>query len=216
MYILVACEESQAVCVEFRKIGHIAFSCDIQECTGLHPEWHIVGDVLPLLNGKCSFTTQSGDFYDVPDKWDMIIAFPPCTYLSNAGNRVLYNKDGTVNQERFNKGMAAREFFLKILSADCDKIAVENPKHNTIFNIPPYSQQIQPYYFGHPCTKLTRLWLKNLPILMATDIVVPVSSFLPNSSSNDKGCCISNKSRDRSKTFPGVAAAMAQQWGTIF
>lgn len=214
MFILVACEESQAVCIKFRELGHIAYSCDIQECSGGHPEWHIIGDVLPLLNGKCEFTTQIGKKCFMPDRWDMIIAFPPCTYLSNAGNRSLYNEDGTVNQERFKKGMAAREFFMRIFTSDCDRICIENPKHNTIYNIPPYTQQIQPYYFGHPCTKLTRLWLKNLPILMATDIVVPVDSYLPNGK-RSKGCCISNKSRDRSKTFSGVAAAMATQWGNI-
>lgn len=213
MFVLIACEESQAVCIEFRKLGHIAFSCDIQKCSGGHPEWHIVGDVLPLLNGKCDFFTESGIEYSIFDRWDLIIAFPPCTFLSNAGNRVLYNKDGTLNHKRFLKGMAAREFFMKILAADCDKICVENPKHNSIYNIPPFSQQIQPYYFGHPCTKLTRLWLKNLPILMATDIVIPNDSYLPNSSSGSPGCCKSNKSIDRSKTFPGVAAAMAAQWG---
>lgn len=143
---------------------------------------------------------------------DVFSVFNELTYLSNAGNGFLYKKDGSINIERYNKGLAARNFFISILSADCDKICVENPKHNTIYNIPPYSQQIQPYYFGHPVTKTTRLWLKGLPILMATDIVPCKDSYLPNSGYS-KGTCISNKSVDRSKTFPGVAAAMASQWG---
>lgn len=212
MYILVACEESQAVCSAFRSKGHNAYSCDISDCSGGHPEWHIKGDVLPLLNGYCCVSTVSDNSFYLDQKWDMIIAFPPCTYLSNAGNGSLYKKDGSINIERYNKGLAARNFFISILSADCDKICVENPKHNTIYNIPPYSQQIQPYYFGHPVTKTTRLWLKGLPILMATDIVPCKDSYLPNSGYS-KGTCISNKSVDRSKTFPGVAAAMASQWG---
>lgn len=114
MNVLVACEESQAVCIEFRKKGHDAYSCDIQDCSGAFPEYHIKGDVLPLLNGDCDFTTCDGQKHYISGSWDMIIAFPPCTYLSNAGNGSLY-KNGKLNVDRFNKGLAAKDFFLKNL-----------------------------------------------------------------------------------------------------
>lgn len=209
--ILVACEESQVVCIAFRKAGHSAFSCDLQDCSGNRPEWHIKEDVLPLINGKCSFNTCDGLNHTIENSWDMIIAFPPCTYISNAGSRHLY-KNGKLNHERFNKGLAARDFFMKIYNADCKKICIENPIHNSIYGIPPFSQQIQPYYFGHPVMKTTRLWLKGLPILWATDLVACTDTFLPTSSGR-KGICSSHKSIDRSKTFSGIASAMAAQWG---
>lgn len=203
MKILVACEESQAVTIELRKLGHEAYSCDIQDCSGGFPEWHLKADVIQLLD----------------EKWDMIIAFPPCTYLSNAGARHLY-KGGQLQLDRYEKGIAAKEFFLKILNAQCDKIAIENPIHSKIFDMPPYTQQIEPWMFGHDVTKRTRLWLKGLPPLFATDIVIPSKTYLPSSCSRFKG---TGKNKDtkhgsieRSKTFNGIAKAMAQQWTAAY
>lgn len=144
MKILVACEESQAVTIELRKLGHEAYSCDIEPCSGGHPEWHLQQDVLPLLK----------------EKWDMIIAFPPCTYLSNAGACRLYPTKGVLNVERYKEGLKAKEFFMAFLNADCERIAVENPVSSKVFEMPKHTQEIQPYYFGHPYTKKTRLWLK--------------------------------------------------------
>ena len=146
MRILVACEESQEVCKAFREKGHEAYSCDVQPCSGGHPEWHLQQDVIPLLK----------------EKWDMIIAFPPCTYLSNAGACRLYPKKGQLDEERYQKGLEAKEFFMSFYNADCPRIAIENPVSSRIFEMPPHSQEIQPYMFGHPYTKKTRLWLKGL------------------------------------------------------
>lgn len=137
MKILVACEESQAVTKEFRKLGHEAYSCDIIECSGGHPEWHIQQDVTELLK----------------QKWDMIIAFPPCTYMSNAGAARLYPKKGQINEERYQKGLLAKEFFMQFYNADCPKIAIENPIATRVFNLPAYSQIIQPFEHGHPFSK---------------------------------------------------------------
>lgn len=139
MKILVACEESQRVCIEFRKRGHEAYSCDIEPCSGGHPEWHLQQDVIPLLN----------------QHWDMIIAFPPCTYLTNAGARHLY-KGGVLNQERYKKGIEAKQFFMKFYNADCEKISIENPTPSRIFELPEKTQVLQPYQFGHPFTKRTK------------------------------------------------------------
>ena len=144
MRILVACEESQAVTIELRRLGHEAYSCDIQECSGGHPEWHIRGDVLPLLNGDCEFNTMDGERHTISGRWDMIIAFPPCTYLSNAGACRLYPKKGQLDMERYKKGLQAKEFFLKFLNADCDRIAVENPVSSSVFEMPKHTQEIQP------------------------------------------------------------------------
>lgn len=163
MKILVACEESQAVTKELRTLGHEAYSCDIIECSGGHPEWHIMQDVIPLLDGNCSFKTMDAVEHTVPDKWDMIIAFPPCTYLSNAGACRLYPHKGQIDMERYKKGLEAKEFFLKFLNANCDRIAVENPVSSKVFDMPKHTQEIQPYMFGHPFTKKTRLWLRGLP-----------------------------------------------------
>ena len=152
MKVLVACEESQRVCIEFRKLGHEAYSCDIQDCSGGHPEWHIKDDTLKYLEG-----------------WDLIIAHPPCTYLTNCGAPSLF-KGGKMNEERYKKGLEAKKFFLKLLNAPCEKICVENPTPLRIFELPPHSQVIQPYFFGDPFQKRTLLWLKNLPLLIPTDI----------------------------------------------
>lgn len=194
MRVLVACEESQAVTIELRKLGHEAYSCDIEPCSGGHPEWHMQQDVLPLLE----------------ERWDMIIAFPPCTYLSNAGNRWLF-QGGELNMERYEKGLAAKKFFMRILDADCPRVAVENPMHTKIYDMPAHTQEIQPWQFGHPFTKKTRLWIKGLPLLIPTEIVQPERCFLPSSRSGENGFAARN-SKARSKTFPGIAKAMADQW----
>ena len=217
MNIFVPCEESQAVTIELRKLGHNAFSGDIIECSGGHPEWHIQGDALKLINGNCTFQTMDGQTHTIEGTWDMIIAFPPCTYLSNAGACRLYPKKGQLNMERYQKGLEAKEFFLKFLNADCPRIAVENPVSSSVFEMPKHTQEIQPYMFGHPYTKKTRLWLRGLPNLEATDLVEPVGPYCPaGTGRKDRSKYGSAKrgedAKNRSKTFPGVAKAMAEQW----
>ena len=217
MKILVACEESQAVTKELRRLGHEAYSCDIIECSGGHPEWHIMQNVLPLLDGFCEFNTMDGEYHMIFGKWDMIIAFPPCTYLSNAGACRLYPKKGQLDMERYQKGLEAKEFFLKFLNADCPRIAVENPVSSTIFEMPKHTQEIQPYMFGHPYTKKTRLWLRGLPPLIPTDMVESIGPYCPaGTGRKDRSKYGSAKrgedAKNRSKTFPGIARAMAEQW----
>ena len=209
MNVLIACEESQRVCAEFRRLGHRAFSCDIQECSGGHPEWHVNGDVLPLLDGKCSFTTQDGEMHSIDSKWDLIIAHPPCTYLSNAGARHLYPK-GILNKARFEKGDAAKEFFMKFYTAKCEHIAVENPVPSRIYDLPQYSQIIEPWMFGHPVQKATCLWLIGLPNLMPTDICEERQSTKVAGNWFNAGG--KERQKNRSKTFQGIAKAMAEQW----
>ena len=217
MNVLVACEESQAVTIELRKLGHRAFSCDLLECSGGHNEWHIQADVLPLLNGNCTFETADAHTHTQAGRWDMIIAFPPCTYLSNAGACRLYPRKGELDMERYQKGLAGKEFFLKILGADCPRIAVENPVSSKVFDMPPHSQEIQPWQFGHPVTKKTRLWLRGLPPLMATDIVEPTSPYCPAGTGRKNrekygAAKRGEDAKNRAKTFEGIAAAMATQW----
>lgn len=201
MRVLVACEESQAVTIELRRLGHEAYSCDIIECSGGHPEWHLQVDALELLKMK----------------WDMIIAFPPCTYLTNAGARHLY-KGGVLNQERYKKGIEAKEFFLKFWDAPCERIAIENPTPSRIYELPEKTQVIQPWQFGHPFTKRTQLWLKGLETLKPTEIVTPERTWCPSGSYSGKhnekhrGMFTTDRARNRSKTFPGIAKAMAEQW----
>ena len=209
MRILVACEESQRVCIAFRSKGHEAYSCDIEFCSGKRPEWHIWADVLPLLNGNCTFRTCDGQAHFV-DKWDMIIAFPPCTYLSKAGSCNLY-RNGEINEERFVLGQKAAEFFRTIWNADCDKICIENPVPMKVFNLPPYSQVIEPYYFGVPVSKKTYLWLKGLPFLCPTNVVEPEYTF--TTFPLFKNSFGKYRQKNRSKTFEEVAAAMALSWG---
>lgn len=193
MKILVACEESQAVTKELRLLGHEAYSCDIEPCSGGHPEWHLQVDALELLKMR----------------WDMILAFPPCTYLSNAGAKHLF-RGGQLNQERYQKGIAAKEFFLSFLNADCPKIAVENPVSSRIYQMPSHTQEIQPWQFGHPVQKKTRLWLKGLPMLIPTEIVSPDCGCHEAGTWFMKGG--KDRQKNRAKTFPGVARAMAEQW----
>lgn len=194
MRVLVACEESQRVCIAFRERGFEAYSCDIQDCSGWHPEWHIKGDVLPLLK----------------EKWDLIIAHPPCTYLSNAGARFLYPK-GVLNEARLRKGLQAKDFFMAFYYANCDRVAIENPIPSGVYMMPPYSQIIQPWMFGHPVQKKTCLWLRGLPPLMPTDVTEErQSSKIPGNWFNHGG---KERQQNRAKTFPGIAKAMAEQWG---
>lgn len=192
--VLAACEESQAVCKAFRKLGHEAYSCDILDCSGGKPEWHLKVDALEMLKLK----------------WDIVIAFPPCTYLSNAGARHLY-KGHKLNIERYRKGVEAKEFFMKFLECGCDHVCVENPKSSLIFSMPDFTQEIQPYMFGHPVQKKTRLWLRGLPELKPTCIVEPGCNCKEAGTWFMKGSG-AERAKNRAKTFPGVARAMALQW----
>lgn len=220
MKVLIACEESQRVCIAFRELGHEAYSCDVQDCSGGHPEWHIKDDALKYINGRCSFITSDGKAHEISGKWDLLIAHPPCTYLSNAGACRLYPKKGQLNQERYKSGLKAKEFFMMFYNADCDKIAVENPIPSKIFCLPKYTQTIQPYQYGHPYSKKTCLWLKNLPLLKPTEIIADYTPYLPSGTGRKLKCTSygakeQNRNRKvmRSKTFIGIAKAMAEQWG---
>lgn len=221
MKVLVACEESQRVCIAFREKGYDAYSCDIQECSGGRPEWHILGDVLPILNGNTKFITQDGTLHEISGKWDMIIAHPPCTYLTVTGNRWFnIDKYGKKAIKRYEQRKEAICFFLEIANSDCDKIAIENPVGimSTVWEKP--TQIIQPFMFGEPFEKRTCLWLKNLPNLKPTKIVTP-----PERIKFDSGKTMpawyaelwhlpkEERERERSKTFIGIARAMAEQWG---
>ena len=211
MKVLIACEESQRVCTAFRDKGHEAFSADIQDPSGGHPEWHIKGDVLAILNGNCAFSTMDGRNH-VIDKWDLIIAHPPCTYLSNAGARFLYPK-GILNEERLKMGLSAKAFFMSLYNADCEKICIENPTPSRVYELPKYTQVIQPWMFGHPVQKRTCLWLKGLPPLKPTDTIEERQSSKTAGNWFNKGG--KERQKNRSKTFPGIAAAMASQWSDI-
>lgn len=219
MKVLIACEESQRVCTEFRKKGHEAYSCDIQDCSGEHPEWHIQGDALKIINGKCEFKTNDGLKHKITDKWDLIIAHPPCTFLSNAGARWLY-AGGKLNIERYKKGLEGKEFFMAFFNADCEKIAIENPIPSKIYDIPSYTQVIQPYEYGEPWSKKTCLWLKGLHELTPTKYIkdhkpyCSSGSYSKNHDPKFKGASRKGGSaKSRSKTFLGIAEAMAEQWG---
>ncbi len=193
MRILVACEESQAVTIELRKLGHEAYSNDLEPCSGGYPEWHLQCDAMELLKMR----------------WDMILAFPPCTYLSNAGAKHLF-RGGQLNQERYQKGLEAKAFFLRLLEADCPRVAVENPVSSRIYEMPPHSQEIQPWQFGHPVQKKTRLWLRGLPALVPTEIVEYQCGCHEAGTWFMRGG--KDRQKNRAKTFPGIACAMAEQW----
>lgn len=204
MKVLCACEESQAVCKAFRANGHEAYSCDILPCSGGEPEWHIQGDVLPLLE----------------QDWDMIIAFPPCTYLSAAGSRWFnVSRYGDSARQRHKDRQAALEFFMQFANCRCGKVAIENPIGfaSTAYRRP--DQIVQPYQFGHDTRKATCLWLKGLPALVPTEIVEPkVIRFDNGKTDTDwhfKTLRMSpaRRKKERSKTFTGIAGAMADQWG---
>jgi hypothetical protein len=194
MRILVACEESQAVCIELRKLWHEAYSCDILPCSWWHPERHIQWDAIQEAYSW---------------KYDMMIAHPPCTYLSNAWARFLYPK-WELNPDRYRKWLEAYEFFMSLLNAPIPKIAVENPIPSRIYWLPPYTQSIEPYQFWHPYKKKTCLWLKNLPKLEPTDILdKPQSTKIAGNRFNKWW---KERQKNRSKTFPWIAKAMTEQW----
>ena len=223
MKVLVACEESQRVCIAFRERGHEAYSCDIIEPSGNHPEWHILGDALRILFpsktwGDIVFDTMDGVEHSVK-KWDLIIAHPPCTYLSAAGAVRLYNANHEIkDQERFEKGKRAARFFREFLNADCEHICVENPIPLQVFGLPKYTQIIQPYFFGDPWKKKTCLWLKGLPALQPDNVVDPIGYWVGAHGHDKAPYGMIKGFRDqktRSKTFEGIARAMAEQWGNI-
>ena len=205
MKVLVACEESQEVCKAFRELGHEAYSCDIQDCSGGHPEWHLKQDVIPLLN----------------QEWDLIIAHPPCTFLTVTGNRWFnVEKYGDKAIQRHKDREEAVAFFMQFVNAKCDKIAIENPigYMSTAYKKP--TQIIHPYMFGDPARKATCLWLKGLPKLIPTNIVEPIIIHYQNGKGTDNPWHMETmklppkeRSKARSKTFPGIAKAMAEQWG---
>lgn len=215
MKVLIACEESQTVCKAFRELGHEAFSCDILPCSGEHPEWHIQGDVLEIIgNGDKTIPLQSGDVAFI-QSWDLMIAHPPCTFLSYAATSS-WNNEGRVW-----KRLEALNFFAKLWTANIPFICVENPMGCASPTIAKYSQIIQPYQFGDEESKRTCLWIKNLPLLVHTKIVKPkIYGYYKRG--KKKGMPIYGNnylkfSKDRgmirSKTFPGIAKAMADQWG---
>ena len=206
------------VCKAFRELGHIAFSCDIQDCSGGHPEWHIKGDCLPLLNGRCTFKTCDGTEHTVKGKWDLIIAHPPCTYMSKAGARWMYPKAGQIDEERLEKAMRAKDFFNYIARAECDRICIENPVPLKVVGLPKPTQVVQPYHFGHPFSKATCLWLKGLKPLEPTEILTEFKPFLPSNTggfSRGQGGSrgVAHNAKEASVTFEGVGKAMASQWG---
>lgn len=250
MNVLIACEESQRVCEAFRNKGHNAFSCDIIEPSGGHPEWHILGDVLPILSPQkydfltapsyphiqycdikyykaingylktLGIITMDGKVHSI-EKWDLIIAHPPCTYLTTTGNRWFnVEKYGEKAIQRAKDREEAVNFFMALANADCDKICIENPVGimSTRWRKP--DQIIQPYQFGDPFEKRTCLWLKGLPNLVPTNVVEPpprtefksgrtMAAWYADAISMPK----EERAKFRSKTFPGLAAAMAEQWG---
>lgn len=227
MKVLVACEESQAVCKAFRELGHEAYSCDIIECSGGHPEWHIQGDVLEILNPTTkydwndyiTFETMDGDEHWIEGRWDMIIAHPPCTYLTGAGACNIHK-----HPERIPLGFEAADFFMKILNADCEKVVVENPPPMKRFNLPNYTQLVRPWMFGDRNNKAICLWIKGVNKLQPTDIVEKdqdIIEWVHKATGKRKSCSrwynthTNDHNRHRSKTFPGIAKAMAEQWGGL-
>lgn len=231
--VLIACEESQTVCKEFRRLGHNAFSCDLLKCSGGHPEWHFNQDVLALIkNGRG--TLQTGQVYKLPkgQKWDLMIAHPPCTFLAVSGARWFYHpedKDLPVERRRphprFPNRAKDREdgvrFFLSLANAKIEHIAIENPVGIMSNRFRKPDQIVQPYFFGDSASKSTCLWLKNLPILEKTNVVDPGERIILSSGKSlpkwYSDALVKAKTSDerrtlRSKTFPGFAQAMAEQW----
>lgn len=199
--VLIACEESQAVCKAFRELGHEAYSCDIQDCSGGHPEWHFKQDVLPLLH----------------EHWDLIIAHPPCTYMSKAGARWMYPTAGNLSEERYRLSQEAKAFFMEFYRCDCEHVAIENPVPLKVVGLPEPTQAVQPYEFGEPYSKKTLLWLKGLPKLQPTEIIAEHKPWMPSNTSGfahgqggSRG--VAHDQRTASRTFAGIAKAMAEQW----
>lgn len=221
MKILVACEESQTVCTAFREKGHNAFSCDIVPCSGGHPEWHIMQDVIPLLNGRCSFKTMDGIEHSIDGKWDMIIAHPPCTRLCNSGQRWLYWGDEEYRLKKKKEQEEAVEFFLKFTKADCPRIAIENPIGimSSLYRKPDFTYN--PYDFENETEcKKTGIWIigdikplkptrkEPLPKEQRTQGIWKAHFGDKKLAWNDP-----ETAKLRSKTPGGVAKAMAEQWG---
>lgn len=231
MRVLVACEESQEVCKAFRAKGHEAYSCDIQECSGGHPEWHIKGDALEVLNPVTKFDfndyivfeTMDGEEHWIEDKWDLIIVHPPCTYMSKAGARWMFPKAGEIDWDRYALAMEAKEFFMTFYNCECEKVVIENPVPLKCVELPEPTQKIQPYEFDdkneHPYSKATLLWIKGVPKLRpTTPRNKPIGTWMPSntggfSRGQGGGRGIAHDKKTASKTFSGIARAMAEQWG---
>lgn len=221
MKVLIACEESQRVCTAFRNKGHEAYSCDIIPCSGGHPEWHINQDVLPLLNGRCEFTTCDGELHTISGKWDLLIAHPPCTYITVTGNRWFnVERYGEKAIQRMKDREEAVDFFMVFANANCEHICIENPVGCMSTRWRKADQIIQPWMFGDPFEKKTCLWLIGLNPLVETNVVEPAprkqfasGNTMPAWYADAWHLPKEERSRLRSKTFPGVARAMAEQWG---
>ena len=228
MKVLVACEESQRVCMAFREKGHEAYSCDIVDCSGGHPEWHIKNNVLKFLNPTVlfinelpgiQFFTMDNEYHCFIGKWDLIIAHPPCTYLTLAGNKWFKPEFADRFPDRQKQRKEAVDFFMAIANADCDKIAIENPVGIMSSRWRKPDQYIEPYMFGDPEKKKTGLWLKGLPLLKPTNIVEPVIIHCKSGANEPRWHMETmhlpkeERSRVRSQTFIGIAKAMAEQWG---
>ena len=228
MKVLIACEESQRVCTAFREKGHNAFSCDILPCSGGHPEWHIQGDVLQFLNPEVlfpgelpgiQFFTMDNECHCFQGKWDLIIAHPPCTYLTLAGNKWFKPEFADRFPDRQKQRKEAIDFFMAIANADCNKIAIENPVGVMSSKWRKPDQYIEPFMFGDPEKKKTGLWLKGLPLLKPTNIVEPVIIHCKSGANEPRWHMETmhlpkeERSRVRSQTFPGIARAFADQWG---
>lgn len=227
MHVLIACEESQAVCKAFRARGHVAFSCDIQDCSGGHPEWHIKGDVLPLLDGNCIFVTADGHTHTQNGRWDLIIAHPPCTYLSNCCTRGFSLRVTPAEKvvDRWEQRAIAAVFFMRFVGADCEHIAIENPIGFMTKAFRKPDQYVSPWWFAKEVgdedyhEKRTGLWLKGLPPLKPNGVfdhfdcgkVYGQYSTGKNKTWEDSR----SGAKTRSKTFPGIAKAMADQWGRL-
>lgn len=205
MRVLVACEESQEVCKAFRALGHEAYSCDIEPCSGGHPEWHLQCDALEIIKMR----------------WDLIIAHPPCTYLTNAGNKWFKAEFKERFPDRENQREAAVSFFMAFWNTDCPRVAIENPQGIMSSRFRKPDQYIEPYMFGDAEKKKTGLWLRGLPALTPTEVVEPIiiecasGAREPRWHMETMHLPPKERSKVRSKTFPGIARAMAEQWGGI-
>lgn len=233
MNILIACEESQTVCKAFRELGFNAYSCDLVECSGGHPEWHLLGDVLDVIRNNGGVAQNGGRVF--VDKWDLMIAHPPCTYLTSSGAKWFYHPDDKglpIEDRRPHPKFphrkqdqdAGAEFFMALYNADIPYIAVENPVGvmSTRFHKP--DQIVQPFMFGDQARKTTCLWLKGLPLLQPTQLVDEgetltfksgkrMQKWISDALTNTKTA--EERRRLRSKTFEGMAKAMASQWGNF-
>lgn len=229
MNVLIACEESRRVCIEFRKLGHNAFSCDLEPCSGGYPEWHIQGDVLPLLDGFCEFKTCDGETHILIDTWDLIVAFPPCTYLTITGNRWFnVERYGDKAIKRLEDRKRAIAFFMAFVNADCPRIAIENPVGVMSSHYQKPTQIIQPWQFAISeddlTEKTTCLWLKGLPELIPIVDQKPEIPYYewttPDGRKKRQTLWYyktrylphSQRATVASKTFIGIARAMATQW----